>query len=55
MAVMYVWTKDSDSWGHASLSLNDNNAYISWWPTQDKSKNSMKKKKVHVVTLFYIF
>ncbi|XP_063414208.1 uncharacterized protein LOC134696391 [Mytilus trossulus] len=116
MAVMYVWTKDKDSYGHASLSFNDNSSgkslpfsfesgslpgkrrrrttkssrggsqgwkspfsgtnnifeweqmfskvswlwnppvlklpdppmksfYISWWPTEDKSKNSMKKKK----------
>ncbi|CAC5407928.1 unnamed protein product [Mytilus coruscus] len=45
MAVMYVWTAEKGSWGHASLSLNDNSAYISWWPTGDKSKNSLKKRK----------
>ncbi|CAG2246439.1 unnamed protein product [Mytilus edulis] len=43
IAVMYVWTANRDSWGHASLSLND--AYISSWPTGDKSKNSMKGPK----------
>ncbi|VDI68951.1 Hypothetical predicted protein [Mytilus galloprovincialis] len=57
MAVLYVWTVNKKSWGHASLSFNDsssggsrglpslNSFYISWWPTEDKSKNSMKKKK----------
>lgn len=45
MATMFVWKKEKGSWGHTSLALNDK-TYISWWPQKDKSKHSLKKKKV---------
>lgn len=44
MTVVYIWTKSDNSWGHASLEVDD--VYISWWPTDSKSKNSLKSKKV---------
>ena len=47
MAYIYVWHPNKDSWGHASMLLNDSHVYISWWPKDDKSKHMMKKKKVN--------
>lgn len=46
-ALMYVWTKNENSWGHASLWLDDGyNTYISWYPQANKSTNISNIQKI---------
>lgn len=50
MATLYIWKKSRKrkSVGHVSLYVHHTKDYISWWPTQSKSKFALKQNKISV-------